>query len=137
MERNSFEVKKRPDKDDGRVHPVFYWKCPPFEEFRHWFGPAADTDFRIDHPIFYIVLNVIMIILLALPVVLYYFALTSVFGQDPGKESIIGWLGSFLIAIALINIAAAWMEQYFGHIVTIVLLVLGAGMIGLSFALLM
>ena len=151
MDRNSFEIQKRAEQnrrktegakpdtsdvpDDGKIRPLFYWKCPPFEEFRYWFGPYADIEFRQDHPVFYIVLSAIMIALLVLPILLYYKVFTSMFGTDAGKESYAGFFGSFLIAIGLINIAAAWQRQYFGHIVTLVCLIGGAILIGLSFAL--
>ena len=48
----------------------------------------------------------------------------------------LGMGGGFLVGVGLFNIVGAWLEQYLGHWVTILCLVLGGAMMAASWLLL-
>ena len=133
----AFEAGKAPKKrSDARepIRPEFYWRLP-WEDAGSWFTPYADVGFRAEHPVFYWVLTAIMLLLLIAPIGIYFAVWNSRFGSEMSGWGIAGMIGSFLIALGLINISAAWLKQYLGHIVTLICLGGGAILVALSFML--
>lgn len=122
---------------DGKVRPRFYWTVPKSENVGFWFSPISDEAFKADHPKLYVLLNVIGLIVLFVP--WFGFPLLEIAlipGANENGWTFLGMGGGFLVGVALFNILAAWLEQYLGHWVTILCLVLGGAMMAASWLLL-
>lgn len=122
---------------DGKVRPRFYWTVPKSENVGFWFSPISDEAFKADHPKLYVLLNVIGFIVLFVP--WFGFPLLEIAlipGANENGWTFLGMGGGFLVGVALFNILAAWLEQYLGHWVTILCLVLGGAMMAASWLLL-
>ena len=95
-----------------------------------FFSPDADADFTAAHPKLYKLLEVVGIIVLLLPMVLYV-----IFALPNAPESpmlFVGLIGSFIIGVGLFNIVAAFLDQYLGTAFTIICFVFGIGLIVLT-----
>lgn len=115
-----------------KVRPVFYWRVPKGIKISQWFSPSADFAFRASHPKLYVLLTLIGLVLLLLPMVLYF---TVGFHLHPDVTPwavIAGFFGSFAVGAGLLNLVAAWMHQYLGHIVTLALILGGAALMVLG-----
>ena len=139
------DVKSKPAKGsveelalryDGKVRPRFYWRVPKDENAASWLSPASDTAFRIVHPKLYTLLVLIGILFLFLPMFGFLFAAFTMLPDVNSPWLILGTAGGFVLGIGLFNIVGAWLEQYLGHWVTILCIVLGAGMMAASWLLL-
>ena len=117
---------------DGKVHPRFYWTVPKEENAGFWFTPLSDEAFKADHPKLYVLLTVIGLVLLFLPMCAFLFAALTLLPGSNSPWLLAGMAGGFVAGIGLINIVAAWMEQYLGHWVTILCLALGAAVMAVS-----
>ena len=127
---------KRSRRDDGRVRPRFYWTIPKGENWSSWFSPLSDMAFRAVHPKLYGLLICIGILLLFLPVCTFLFAaLTFLPGSRNSPWLLLGFAGGFATGAGLFNVVAAWMEQYLGHWVTFLCVILGGAMMGASWIL--
>ncbi len=139
------EVKIKPAKGsveelmrryDGKVHPRFYWTVPRDENASFWFSPLSDESFKAEHPKLYVLLTCIGLFLLFLPMCAFLFAAIILLPDSNSPWLLLGMVGGFAAGIGLFNIVAAWLEQYLGHWVTILCLVLGGAMMAASWLLL-
>ena len=135
------EVKLKPAKGsveellrryDGKVHPRFYWTVPRDENVGYWFSPMSDEAFKADHPKLYVLLVCIGIFLLVLPMFGLLFAVITMKPESNSPWILLGIAGAFVVGVGLFNIVGAWLEQYLGHWVTILCLLLGAAMMAAS-----
>ena len=53
-------------------------------------------------------------------------------GAEHDWRVVIGFAGGIVVGIGLFNIVAAWMHQYFGHVVTLLCFLLGAAMMAVG-----
>lgn len=117
----------------GKVRPRFYWKAPE-QTVGFWFMPESDIEFAAAHPALYSFLAIMGFVALFLPVLIYAFIAYGVLPaiKDSGWD-LLGLFGAFVFGAGLMNIVAAWMHQYLGHMVTIICLLLGSLMVFFSF----
>ena len=95
-----------------------------------YFSRASDYKFKKKHPIGYGFLMLLGLTALMLPIALY---LLFVIPYDINSAWImLGWLGAFLVGIGLFNFVAIIIEQYLGHLVSILSFVIGGVLIWIS-----
>ena len=90
----------------------------------------------MDHPKLYIPLTCLAIFAFFLPMLGFPFSALSIYHNDTNAWIFLGLGGGFLVGVGLFNIVGAWLEQYLGHWVTILCLVLGGAMMAASWLLL-
>ena len=95
-----------------------------------YFFAESDYAFREKHPIGYFFLVMLGIAALLLPVVIYLFFVLSYDINSPWI--MLGWVGGFVIGIGLFNFVAIFINQYLGHIVSILSFVVGGILIWIS-----
>ncbi len=121
---------------DGSVRPVFYWKLPKGENIASWFAPGSDAMFKLRHPKLYVLLVVIGLFVLLLPWFGFpLLELALIPGANHNAWTLLGLCGGFFVGVGLFNIIGAWLQQYLGHWVTILCLLLGGGMVAASWLL--
>jgi hypothetical protein len=120
---------------DNKIRPKYYWNLPKNAVF--FFTHESDVSFRTQHPVAFIVLMGIGLLLLFLPMALFFLFEAMTF--PPGRQNfmvpygaILGCIGAVLAGVGLFNLVAAWVRQYLGHWVTIACLAIGGGMVALS-----
>ena len=123
--------KKHPPNGE-KIRPLFYWRIPKGENVALWFTPLADVEFQAAHPRLYTFLVILAIALLVAPMAGYLSLTTHYFPDANSPWLLLGSVGGFLVGCSLFNILAAWLHQYFGHIVTICLAVLGFALMAIS-----
>lgn len=123
--------KKHPPNGE-KIRPLFYWRIPKGENVALWFTPLADVEFQAAHPRLYTFLVILAIVLLVAPMAGYLSLTTHYFPDANSPWLLLGGVGGFLVGCSLFNILAAWLHQYFGHIVTICLAVLGFALMAIS-----
>ena len=123
--------KKHPPNGE-KIRPLFYWRIPKGENVALWFTPLADVEFQAAHPRLYTFLVILAIALLVAPMAGYLSLTTHYFPDANSPWLLLGGVGGFLVGCSLFNILAAWLHQYFGHIVTICLAVLGFALMAIS-----
>ena len=118
----------------NKVRPHFTKKAP--KNKWEYFSRASDENFKILHPVGYKLLCVIGIVALMLPQIMYLIYVIAI-NPAPNEWTImLGYIGAFAVGIGLFNIVAAWIHQYFGHLLTAVCLLGGTALIWLSMYLL-
>ena len=130
--KSSVPVKKH----DGKVRPRFYWTVPKEENAGFWFSALSDVEFQMAHPKLYKLLAIIGVLFLVLPMLAFIMAATLSMPENSNNAwLLLGAAGGFVLGIGLFNIVGAWIEQYMGHWVTIICIVLGAAMMTASWLL--
>ena len=84
----------------------------------------SDADFKKAHPVGYVFLVLLGILAFMGPPILYAIFGLSKFPNANGWF-IVGFVGAFCIGIGLFNFVAIIIKQYLGHIVSIVLFLIG------------
>ncbi len=104
-----------------------YW-LPP-EGFGAFFLSSSDDEFKRKHPFGYFLAAALGIGVLIAPMVVY--------GLVTGSEtmSAAGIMGTFIIGIGLFNFVAIILNQYLGHLVSIVSFLLGGTLVALDWGL--
>jgi len=97
-----------------------------------YFDPASDDAFREKHPVGYGFLVMLGIAALLLPVVLYMAFLLPMDINSPWL--ILGWVGGFVMGIGLFNYVAILIEQFLGHLLSILSFLVGGILILVSLA---
>lgn len=116
--------KKQQGKSNGH-------KMKPPKGFLRFFNPASDDHFKKKHPIGYGFLVALGIFAFILPLIV----LTIVIEVCEGKPS--GWFvlalgGCIIMGVGLFNLVAIIIKQYLGHLVTIICLLGGGALVGIS-----
>ena len=107
-----------------KKHERLSW-CPP-ENYKEFFSPLADEDFKAEHPIGYYILALFGVTVLLLPGIVFAFALS-----DKGAEGywpLLGLAGGFVFGIGLFNYVGIIIKQFLGHWVSIISYLLGGAM---------
>ena len=110
--------------------PKFQKKVP--KNWKNYFDPASDDDFKHKHPIGYGVLVFCGIVALLLPLLLLLLITEIWFPAPPSGFLLLAMAGCFIVGIGLFNIVAAWIGQYLGHWLTFGSLLLGGILIAVS-----
>ncbi|MBE6802837.1 MAG: hypothetical protein E7530_08140 [Ruminococcaceae bacterium] len=118
----------------NEVKPHFTKKGPKNKWI--YFLPSSDDDFKKLHPIGYKLLCAIGFTALFLPQIIYMVYVLAINPAPDEWTIMLGYAGTFIVGIGLFNIVAAWIHQYFGHLLTVVCLLGGAAVTGFSMYLL-
>lgn len=99
-----------------------YW-LPP-KGFGEFFLSSSDDVYKEKHPIKYWFIVALGISALVGPMILYY-VLLGAMGVSTDVPVGLGFIGTFIIGIGLFNFVAIILDQYLGHLVSIISFVLG------------
>ena len=113
------------------VRPRYYWRLPKGEA-KEYFSFSSDEEFKAAHPVAYGVLITIGLTALFLPCVVFAVAAGRAAGNPNNGWILLGVLGGFVAGVGLFNLVAAWLRQYLGHWVTLACLLLGGGLMALT-----
>jgi len=94
-----------------------------------YFSRAADVEFKQAHPIGYIFLELLGIVALVLPMGLYITFMPPV---QNDLWVLLGCIGSIIIGIGFFNFVAIIIDQYLGHLVSILSFVVGGLFVWIS-----
>ncbi len=103
-------------------------KWLPPNNWKNFFSSTSDVDFKNKHPLGYYFLIALGIIALFLPIAIFLF-----FVRVDSPWMMLGFLGSFIIGIGLFNFVAIIIDQYMGHLVSILSFLLGVFLIIASY----
>lgn len=125
-----------PPPEDGRIHPMFYWHFPESKKVAFWFTPGADVSFQSKHPVAYVLLLTLGLIVFCLPWMGFAVGVRYLLPEAWGS----GWMwlgvaGGFITGVGLFNFIGAWLHQYLGHVFT--LLCVGGGTLMMAISLLL
>lgn len=125
-----------PPPEDGRIHPMFYWHFPGFKKVAFWCTPGADVSFQSKHPVAYVLLLTLGLIVFCLPWMGFAVGVRYLLPEAWGS----GWMwlgvaGGFIAGVGLFNFVGAWLHQYLGHVFT--LLCVGGGTLMMAISLLL
>ena len=112
-----------------RIKPHFRKKMP--ENAIEFFSRDSDDKFKAEHPGAYRILKLAGFAAILLPLIIYVI-LTTIFFQRGNGWILLGLVGSMAIGVGLFNIVAAWIDQYLGHMLTILSLGIGAAFVAIS-----
>lgn len=116
-----------------KIKPTFNKEFP--KDAYKYFSIESDYEFKEQHPIGYRILVCIGIFAIVLPLILYLIFVSAIFPAPNSSWLILGFVGAFTIGVGLFNIVAAYINQYLGHMVT--LMCLFGGMIFIVFSCIM
>ena len=122
------------DKMRDKVKPKFNKKLP--KNAASFFNPESDVSFNMEHPIIYKVLVACGIAALMFPMIIYMVFILVIYPAPNSAWILLGFAGAFIIGIGFINIVAAWIGQYLGHLVTGLSIGIGVLIVGISILLL-
>lgn len=100
-----------------------------------YFSKESDYEFKTKHPIGYIFLVILGLIVLFAPMILYIIVAISI-NPEGNLWIILGVAGAFSFGVGLFNFVAIIINQYLGHKFSIISLLLGALLMFISFQLL-
>lgn len=106
-------------------------KTKPPKGFLRFFNPASDDHFKKKHPIGYGFLVVLGIFAFILPLIIFTIAIEVCEGK-PSGWFVPALAGCIIMGIGLFNLVAIIIKQYLGHLVTIICLVGGGALVGIS-----
>jgi hypothetical protein len=102
------------------------------DTYKHsYFAKESDYEFKTKHPIGYIFLVILGLIVLFAPMILYLVVASSV-NPEGSLWMILGVAGAFSFGVGLFNFVAIIINQYLGHKFSIITLMLGAIMMFIS-----
>ncbi len=117
-----------------KYYPKFNKRMP--SDARSYFDPNYDEKFKKANPTTYALIVTLGITALMLPNVLFFIILSNNINlSDSNLWPLLGMFGAFIIGIGLFNIVAAFLQQYLGHIVTLICLSSGLLLCMISFIL--
>lgn len=99
-----------------------YW-LPP-KGFGEFFLASSDDAYKEKHPIKYGFIVALGITALVGPMILY-FILLECMGVSSDVPVGLGFIGAFIIGIGLFNLVAIILNQYLGHLVSIISFLMG------------
>lgn len=100
-----------------------------------YFLPNSDDDFKAKHPIAYPVIVVSSFLCAFAPMILSVFCFYQMGFDAETYWWIIAFIGSLIMGIGIFNLFAALLNQYLGHWLTLVSLLIGGALMALSFLL--
>lgn len=108
-------------------HPRKKSRWFPPEDYASFFFASSDEAFKRKHPIGYVFLVLLGFVALFLPAIL--FCLLA--GEESGWV-MLGFAGGFVVGIGLFNFVAIIINQYLGHLVSILSFLIGGIMMLVS-----
>ena len=103
--------------------PKFNKELP--KNWAWFFNPASDDLFKKKHPVWYVILVSIALVVIVAPMSLFIYLSVVLAPNVNSPILILGMIGAFSISVGLFNIVAAYLHQYLGHKVTVVSLMAG------------
>ena len=105
----------------------------PPENYRSYFYASSDEEFKAKHPIGYVFLVILGLVVFLLPMILFY-------GYCAWKGiesawSALGLLGGLIFGVGLFNFVAIIIKQYLGHWVSILSFSVGGALMLISWLL--
>lgn len=97
-----------------------------------FFDPSSDDNFRRKHPVGYIFLVILGLIAFIIPMIIYGIYVISNYGNESNLWFLLGLFGSMSIGICLFNFVAIIIQQYLGHLVSIISFLFGMLLILIS-----
>ena len=95
-----------------------------------YFYASSDEDFKRRHPWGYFFLVLLGLTALMGPVVLYCIYAIPIADNSPWL--MLGWIGAFIVGVGLFNFVAIIIQQYLGHLVSILSFIIGGILVILS-----
>lgn len=106
------------------------------DTYKHsYFSKESDYEFKTKHPIGYIFLVISGLIVLFAPMILYLFVANTI-NPEGSLWMILGVVGAFSFGVGLFNFVAIIINQYLGHKLSIISLLLGVLLMLISIQLL-
>ncbi|MBR4194693.1 MAG: hypothetical protein IKQ54_10250 [Oscillospiraceae bacterium] len=93
-----------------------------------YFAMESDGDFKRRHPIGYVFLVILGIAAFILPIIVFGVLCYFKNPNAGGWISLLGVFGGMIAGVGLFNLVAVIIKQYLGHLVTILSLLIGGGM---------
>ena len=106
-----------------------FW-LPP-KDYKQYFKPSSDDFYRKNYPVEYTLFCILAVIALMAPCFIYLFYSISI-DREGNYWMVLGFIGGFIFGIGLFNFAAILVNQYLGHLVSIISLVAGAALMKIS-----
>ncbi len=103
-------------------HKKSNW-LPP-KNYRKYFSPSSDYEFKTKHPVGYVFLIVLLTLALILPGFLFCL-FVGIKTQTESGWILLGLAGGFVFGIGLFNFVAIIIKQYLGHLVSLVSFLIG------------
>ncbi len=100
-----------------------------------YFYASSDDDFKQAHPVGYFFLVLLGITAFLLPMIVYIFITPDAVEGKANLWALLGVVGSMIIGIGLFNFVAIIINQYLGHLVSILSFVIGGILVWLSIVL--
>jgi hypothetical protein len=107
-----------------------YW-TPPKGASAYFFA-SSDEDFKRRHPVGYVFLVLLGLAAFLAPMIVYGVYVISNFGNEGNGWFLLGLFGSMAIGVGLFNFVAIIINQYLGHLVSVLSFLLGGIMIAVS-----
>ena len=97
-----------------------------------FFDPSSDDNFRRKHPVGYVFLVILGLIAFIIPMIIYGVYVIANCGNESSLWFLLGLFGSMSIGVCLFNFVAIIIQQYLGHLVSIVSFIFGMLLILIS-----
>ena len=107
-------------------------KFSPPSNASFFFDPSSDDDFRTKHPVGYVFLVILGLIVFITPMIIYGIYVIANYGNESNLWFLLGLFGSISIGVSLFNFVAIIINQYMGHLVSIITFLLGILLILIS-----
>ena len=133
MKKNRHRSHNHPPK--GAV--ILYRSSPQSKFIHQWLPPKgsaafflmqSDEEFKKRHPIGYVFLVILGFAAFVLPIILFGVLAYFKNPNASGWSNLLGVFGGMIAGIGLFNLVAVIIKQYLGHLVTILSLLIGGGM---------
>ena len=111
-----------------------HWTPP--EGASAYFHASSDDEFKRKHPVGYVFLVLLGLAVFIAPMIVYGIYVINTFGNEGSGWFLLGLFGSMAIGVGLFNFVAIIINQYLGHLVSIISFLLGGVMIAISLQLL-
>ena len=115
---------------------VLYEASPESKFLHQWLPPRgsaaffameSDDDFKRRHPVGYGFLVALGLAAFVLPIIVFGILAYRKNPEAGGWPALVGVLGGIVAGIGLFNLVAVIIKQYLGHLVTILSLLIGGG----------
>lgn len=95
-----------------------------------YFDPDFEEKIQASHPVYYYLFVLLEFIALLGPMVLYVALIIPILSNSPWL--IVGEVGAFFIGVGLINFAAILVKKYFGHLFSLLSILIGGLLLVMS-----
>ena len=110
----------------------FNWTPP--KEYKNYFYASSDDEFKAKHPVGYVFLVILGMVVLLLPGILFC-VLAGAVSESASVWILLGLAGGFVFGVGLFNFVDIIINQYLGHWVSIISFSVGSIMMLISWIL--